>query len=277
MIDEYKIYLEHQLETLSRVPDSFVDLTMTSPPYDDMNENFEVIQRNGMRTYTGYSWDFKKLAEELYRVTKMGGVVVWVVNDPVVDGSKSLASAYQKIYFRKCGFDILDTMIYEKNGCSMPDKYRYLQSFEYMIVLTKGRPKTVNFIKDRKNRFPNRWGEGRTVREKDGRQTARKKIKSEAFGRRFNIWRYNTGAGYSTKDKVAFEHPAIFPEKLVADHVNSWTNEGDVVYDPFAGSGTTQKVCEVLNRKCFGSEISKEYFSVSDKRKKANDKKLKLF
>lgn len=173
MID-FKIYNEDQLATLANVPDEFIDLTMTSPPYDDMNENFEVVQKGGMRTYEGYSWDFKKLAEELFRTTKPGGMVVWVVNDPVINGSKSLASSFQKIYFRKCGFDILDTMIYEKNGCSMPDKYRYLQCFEYMIVLSKGRPKTVNFLKDRKNRYPERWGgaeplEKRTERSQNGR------------------------------------------------------------------------------------------------------------
>lgn len=202
MIDLRKIYTESNIKTLSRVPNDFIDLTVTSPPYDDMTEDFVVVQKNGLRDYQGYSWDFKKLAEELYRTTKPGGGVVWVVNDPIVDGSESLASCYQKIYFKKVGFNIHDTMIYEKNSSAIPDPTRYLQVFEYMIFLTKGRPKTVNFIEDRRNRFRERWGKGRKVREKDGSFTERQNYISKEEGRRYNIWKYNTGGGTQLKMKL---------------------------------------------------------------------------
>ena len=61
-------------------------------------------------------------------------------------------------------------------------------------------------------------------------------------------------------------HPAVFPEKLVRDHIISWSNEGDLVLDPFMGSGTTAKVARALGRKYIGFEISKEYCELANKR-----------
>jgi DNA modification methylase len=172
--------------------DESVDLTVTSPPYDEL------------RDYKGYSFDFEKTARQLYRVTKTGGIVVWVVGDQVIDGSESGNSFRQALYFKECGFNLHDTMIYEKNG-ALPDNCRYFQVFEYMFILSKGRPKTVNFIEDRKNRFKERWGKGRCVREKDGSLTPRDEWKGRDYGRRNNIWRYNTGAGYSSAEEIAFD------------------------------------------------------------------------
>lgn len=136
---------------------------------------------------------------------------------------------------------------------------RYLASFEYMFIFSKGKPKSVNFINDRKNLFPERWGMGRKVRNKDGSFSHREKRVANEYGRRFNIWKYAGGLGYGTKDKIAYSHPAIFPEKLANDHIISWSNECDLVYDPFMGSGTTAKVAIQNNRNYIGSEISQEY------------------
>jgi site-specific DNA-methyltransferase (adenine-specific) len=156
-------------------------------------------------------------------------------------------------------------MIYEKSGCSMPSN-RYLSAFEYMFVFSKGAPSTFNPIEDRKNRFPERWGQGRKVRNKDGSFGHRKKYKAKEYGRRFNIWRYTQGGGYSTKDDIAYEHPAIFPERLAGDHIKSWSNRGDLVYDPFGGSGTTAKMAHLLGGKWIMSEISEEYCALANKR-----------
>lgn len=249
-------YNESNLVTMARMPDNFIDLTVTSPPYDDL------------RTYNGYSFEFEKVAKELFRVTKDGGVVVWNVNDSTIDGSESLTSFKQAIYFVEvCGFKLHDTMIYEKNSMSMPDKNRYYNCFEYMFVFSKGKPKTTNLIEDRKNRWAgtSSFGE-RSQRQKDGSLKKNGKGVVKDFGARFNIWRYNTGAGYSTKDEIAFEHPAIFPEKLAYDHIRSWSNENDLVYDCFMGSGTTAKACISANRNWIGSEISKEYCEIIEKR-----------
>lgn len=250
------------------IPNESIDLTITSPPYDDL------------RDYKGYTFDFENTAKELFRITKQGGVVVWVVGDTVKNGSESGNSFRQALFFKEIGFNIHDTMIYEKNGMSFPDKIRYYQIFEYMFILSKGRPKTFNPIEDRKNKTTGSWGFV-SNRKKDGiliqsmkkeilnNEEIKKPIKiitKKETGRRFNIWKYNTGAGFTTKDKYAFAHPAMFPEKLALDHIRSWSNENDIVFDPMVGSGTTAKMCILANRKFIGCEISKEYCGIAERR-----------
>ena len=255
-IELNKIYNEDCLETMKRMPDNFVDMTLTSPPYDNL------------RDYKGYSFDFESIAKELFRITKQGGVVVWVVNDSVVEGSESGTSFRQALFFKECGFNLHDTMIYEKNGSPFPDKTRYFQTFEYMFIFSKGSPKTVNLLVDRKNVWEGSWGTS-SVRQKDGSLKNRTQSSAGEYGVRFNIWRYNVGLGFSTKDKYAYEHPAMFPEKLASDHIKSWSNEGDLIYDPMIGSGTTGKMAVMLKRNYIGSEISPEYCKIAEERIKA--------
>lgn len=258
LLELNKIYNESNLETMGKMPDGFIDLTVTSPPYDNL------------RDYKGYSFPFEEIAKELYRVTKEGGIVVWIVGDAVIDGGESGTSFKQAIYFQSLGFLIHDTMIYEKNGAAYPasDKSsRYSQVFEYMFVFSKGKPKTTNLIKDRKNRWAGATNFGTPSTRKQNGETG----KSEAFvvaefGYRNNIWKYNNGAGYSTKDEIAYEHPAIFPEDLAADHIHTWSNEGDIIYDCFGGSGTTAKMAHKQKRNWILSEISKEYVAIAEKR-----------
>ena len=242
-----KIYTENCLDTMAKMPDDFVDLTVTSPPYDNL------------RNYNGYSFDFEAVAKELYRVTKQGGVVVWVVGDATIKGSETGTSFKQALYFKEIGFNLHDTMIYEKKGFRFPFPNRYHQTFEYMFVFCKGKLKNFNAIKDRKNIHTNRTGKN-MKREKDGSKTFRKEFKTEEYGKRFNVWRYNTGG------KTNFNHPAIFPEQLANDHIISWSNEGDLVYDPFMGSGTTAKMAILNKRNWIGSEISEEYCKIIEKR-----------
>jgi len=252
-----KIYNESNLETMSRMPDSFIDLTVTSPPYDNL------------RDYKGYSFPFEDIAKELYRVTKDGGVVVWVVGDATIKGSESGTSFKQAIYFIQCGFKLHDTMIYQKNGPSYPSQDKYYQVFEYMFILSKGKPKTYNPIMDRKNIwFGQKWGKTRTRRKKDGTLTEQNWYKDEGteYGVRFNIWKYNVGAGYQHEDEIAYLHPATFPEQLASDHIYSWSNEGDIVYDCFGGSGTTIKRAHLMKRNWIMSEISNEYCQLTEKR-----------
>ncbi len=268
MIELNKIYNENCLETMKRMEDNFVDLTVTSPPYDNL------------RTYTGEAeWNFevfKEIAKELYRVTKFGGVVVWVVGDATIKGSESGTSFKQALYFKEIGFDLFDTMIYAKppRGAVGNNK-TYWQTFEYMFVLSKGKPKTINLIIDRKNK-ESREGDNGTKRIENGELLKVKRGGYSEYGRRTNIWEYGTGKGQSTKDNIAFEHPAIFPEQLANDHIISWSNEGDLVYDPFMGSGTTAKMSILNNRNWVGSEISSEYCKIIEERvKKAREEKRK--
>jgi DNA modification methylase len=239
---------------LKKLQSSCIDLTVTSPPYDNL------------RDYNDYSFDFKVIAAELFRVTKEGGVVVWVVGDAVVKGSETGTSFRQALYFMELGFRLHDTMIFQKNASSsMPNPNRYSQEFEYMFVFSKGSPKTVNKIKDKKNKYAG-VVKTRTYRDKvSGEMVYRKDTTTiPEFGFRFNIWKYNIGGGKTTTDKIT--HPAMFPERLAKDHIISWSNEGDTVLDPFAGSGTTLKMARQLNRNYIGIEISQEYCDIIEKR-----------
>lgn len=244
------------LEGMKNLPNDYIDLTVTSPPYDNL------------RTYNGYGFNFKGIAEELYRVTKQGGTVVWVVGDKMDKGSKTLTCFRQALYFKEIGFNIFDIIIYEKTSPSPPHKGRYFNSFEYMFILTKGKPKTVNLLKDRPNKYAGTYSGVVTRREEDGSLTTKKKIEIKEFGTRTNVWQYAVGNNKSTADKIAFKHPAIFPEKLAQDHILSWSNEGDLVMDIFAGSGTTRKMCKLNNRNYIGFEVSEEYVHIDNERNK---------
>ncbi|MEW4281784.1 DNA-methyltransferase [Priestia megaterium] len=253
------IYNMDCVEGMRSMNENSIDLTVTSPPYD------------GLRTYNGYSFDFESVAKELYRITKPGGVVVWVVGDATVKGSETLTSFKQALYFKEIGFNVHDTMIYEKAGSAPPHNNRYLQCFEYMFIFSKGKPLKANLLTDRKNNWGGQTTFGTsTVREKDGSLTKKKKRTIPEFGRRFNIWRYANGFGFSAKEKYAHKHPAIFPEKLAEDHIRSWSNEGDIVLDPFMGSGTTAKMAKLNNRKYIGFELSEEYIEIANQRLEAN-------
>ena len=261
-----KIYHEDCLETMKRMPDNFISLTVTSPPYDDLRTYGNKIK--GLLTdYNGYSFDFENIAKELYRVTKKGGVVIWVVGDATHNGSETGTSFRQALFFKEIGFNIHDTMIYMKNNFSNPSSNRYHQIFEYMFVLTKGKPETFNPIKDRKNIYGGQvgsWGKN-TVRQKDGSMKENTKKVIEEYGQRYNVWTYKTSKN-GQEDEIAYEHPAIFPIDLVKDHILSWTNEGDTVYDCFMGSGTTAKGAVLLNRTWIGSEMNDEYVKIIKKR-----------
>jgi len=241
------------LDVMANMDLESIDLTVTSPPYDQL------------RDYKGFSFNFEGVADQLFRVTKKGGVVVWVVGDSVIKGSESLSSFKQALYFKEIGFNVHDTMIYEKSGSSLPDPTRYFQSFEYMFVLSKGRPKTVNKIYDVKNK---NVGHKTTphVRERNGEMTSRVKREIPEYSYRRNIWKIGVGYMNTTKDKFAYEHPAMFPEKLAQDHIYTWSNRGDVVLDPFCGSGTTCKMAKMLERNYIGIEISQEYLEIARKR-----------
>lgn len=252
-----KLYCGECVDIMSGFGSEIIDLTVTSPPYDNL------------RDYNGYTFDFEMIAQELYRITKKGGVVVWVVGDQTKDGDESGTSFRQALYFKENGFKLFDTMIYSKpprGGFGNPR--RYIQAFEYMFVFSKGKPKTANMIKDRENKWIEHRKKGVLLREKDGRRTRSKTKGIKQYGKRTNIWHYTTGLYKSTKDKIAYQHPAIFPEKLAEDHILSWSNEGDLVFDPMMGSGTTGKMAIKHNRRFIGVDISQEYVDIARERLK---------
>lgn len=261
MIDINKNYNESNLETMSKMPDCFVDITVTSPPYDNL------------RTYNGYSFNFESIAKELYRVTKQGGVVVWIVGDATIKGSETLTSFRQALYFKEIGFNVHDTMIYRKLNPMPVKSIRYLPCFEYMFVFSKGKPKSVNLIREKTLATGKEKYTG--TQQENGKFTDYGK-KRNLERDRYNVWDVKVGSNQSAKDKIAFNHPAIFPEQLANDHIISWSNEGDLVYDPFMGSGTIAKMAILNNRNWIGSEISSEYCNIIEERiKKAWEEKRK--
>ena len=239
------------MEGMRSLPDECIDLTVTSPPYDEL------------RDYNGFSFDWKATIEQLARITKTGGVVVWIVNDQTVNGSETGTSFKQALYAMEMGFNLHDTMIWSKGTTAFPDTNRYYPSFEYMFIFSRGTPKTVHLLKDK----PNAWAGTKvhgTRRQKDG--TLRKIINDEAdkvyseYGIRLNIWDIPGARGNFTG------HPAVFPMAIPTDHIRTWSNEGDTVLDPFLGSGTTRIAAYDLNRDFIGYEISKEYFAKQEER-----------
>jgi site-specific DNA-methyltransferase (adenine-specific) len=259
MIEINKIYNMDCLVGLKLLDTESIDLVITSPPYDNL------------RDYNGYSFSFELIAQELYRVIKQGGIIVWVVGDATVDGGETLTSFKQALYFQSIGFKIHDVMIYEKHN-PVPNTgngVRYQQCFEYMFIISKGKPKTVNLIKEpRKNSCNDKRTERIMHRQRnsDGRFGKKHRYVFNDIVTRKNIWTYKVGLYNSTSDKIAFNHPAIFPEQLCIDHILSWSNEGELVLDIFMGSGTTAKASILTNRNYIGFEISKEYCNIADKR-----------
>lgn len=255
MTDTLTLHLGDSANILENISNNSIDLIVTSPPYDNL------------RKYKGYSFDFEKIAKELFRVIKDGGVMVWVVSDQTKNGSESGTSFKQALFFKEIGFNLHDTMIYAKTNPIPQNHNRYEQCFEYMFVLSKGKPKTFNPL-----RLPTKnagktfnWGDRKTVldenqcrrhKETDIRVCNNTKIRN-------NIFYYSVGGGKSG-------HPAVFPYQLAEDQVLSWSNEGDVILDPFMGSGTTGLAALNNGRKFIGIEINEEYFNSSSNRLKEN-------
>ena len=253
------LYLQDCIEWMQSVDSDSIDMTLTSPPYDNI------------RNYEGYSFDFESTAKELYRITKPGGVVIWNVADQTVDGSETCTSMKQALYFVECGFKLHDTMIYLKKNPMPSSGKRYHQSWEYIFCFSKGVPNTFNPI-EVECKYGN-LNANQKYRGVDGNKNY-KVTKRNAVSKVKNVFEYIIGGGHTTKDKIAFEHPAIMPEKLAEDQIKTWTNEGDIVIDPFAGSGTTAKMCLMNHRKFYGCEVSEEYCNIFIKRLEQFETKL---
>ena len=226
------------LDLFKSLADESVDMVLTSPPYDNLRE------------YEGYTFPFETIAEQLVRIIKPSGVIVWVVGDAVTNGSETGTSFKQALHFKSLGLNLHDTMIFEKNSSTFParkNSNRYTQIFEFMFILSKGKP-TAQLICDKKNK----WA---------GHKDFSGKLKNPVpeHSPRTNIWKYTTSFN-------GVQHPAPFPTQLAIDHIQTWTQEGDVVLDPFMGSGTTAIACMRTNRHYIGSEISNTYCQVIEER-----------
>ena len=251
MLELNKIYCMDNVQGMKQLDNESVDLVVTSPPYDNL------------RNYNGFSFDFDGMITELSRIVKLGGVIVWIVSDATINGSETGTSFRQALKFMEKGFNLHDTMIWCKDGGgAVGSNLCYTQNFEYMFVLSNGKPKSVNLIRDKKNlSFGKKDGCLTGRRNANGEHKSEVRNHNHEYSRRNNWWRLVPQA-----EEGSSFHPAVFPEILVRDHIVSWSNEGDVVLDPFMGSGTTAKVARALGRKYIGFEISQEYVDLANKR-----------
>ena len=245
------------LERMKEISDGSVDLTVTSPPYDNLR-NY-----NGNNDQWGeHVW--KAVIADLYRVTADGGVVVWVVGDATIKGSETGTSFKQALHAMDCGFRLHDTMIWNKGAFTAVGalQNRYAPVFEYMFVWSKGKPKEFSPIKDRPNKNAGKTVHG-TIRQRDGSTKPMSSIgkKYGEYGQRFNVW--DMPAEMSNKNRL---HPAPFPEHIAHDHIISWSNEGENILDPFMGSGTTGVACVKTGRKFIGIELDESYFEIAKRR-----------
>lgn len=253
------IITDNCINFMSQLDDNIIDLTVTSPPYDNL------------RNYKGYTFHFEDIAKQLFRITKKNGVLVWVVGDKIVKGNRTLTSFKQCLFFQEIGFNVHDVMIYKKKNTPFMRSNAYTNCHEFMFVLSKGTPKIFNPILE--NTVRN--GFEKVVANK-GADAVNKKVLKELKKEKTktNIWEYAVGLNGSTKDKDAFAHPAIFPEKLAEDHILTWTNPHDLVFDPMCGSGTTCKMAKKNNRNYIGCDISQDYVDIANKRLSNIDIKL---
>lgn len=247
-----KFYVDDCVHFMQKnLQNNSIDLIVTSPPYDNL------------RDYNGYVFEFKNIANEMFRVMKKGGIVVWVVGDKIKNGNKSLTSFRQALYFQEIGFNAHDVMIYAKKNTPFMRSNAYTNSYEYMFIFSKGKPKTFNPLKEGTAR--NGFEMLVANKKSDGKNNkVLKELKKEKT--RTNIWHYAVGLGGTTNDKESFKHPAMYPEQLALDHILSWSNEGDIVFDPMCGSGTTCKMAFLTKRNFIGVDISQEYIEIARKR-----------
>lgn len=259
------LYNESCIETLKRFEDEYIDLVVTSPPYDELRD---------YNNSSSWNWEtFTEIADLLFPKMKKGGIVIWVVNDAYIDGSRSLTSFRQAMYFKEIGFNVHDVMIWNKQCFSFPHSNRYQQSYEYMFVFSKGIPKTFNPIADRKNVHVETRRKS-SQRQKDGSLKDPKRVyTSRELGKRYNVW--DCFPVNSSKERL--NHPAQFPLELAKDHILSWSNPGDFVYEPFAGSGTTCYAAQFLKRIWAGSEIDPTYFGIAESRIRGLTRMKNLF
>ena len=241
-------------DLLTRIDTDSIDLVVTSPPYDNL------------RSYKGYEFPFEKIAVQIQRVLKPGGVIVWVVGDATIEGSETGTSFKQALHFMSLGLNLHDTMIFRKRN-PIPQIYRkrYNNEFEYMFVLSKGVVSVHNPILIDCIHAGLELG-STTYKNYSKHEQSRKKMANPVKGQKIkgNIWEYVVGK--NKEDQEAKEHPAPFPCELVRDHINSWSNPGAIVLDPMCGSGTTCKVAAELGRNFIGLDISQQYVDLARKR-----------
>lgn len=261
-----QIYNEDCLDTMKRMPNNYIDLVLTSPPYDNMRKYGGEQNYHQRLNETGYSFEFENIAKELTRILKEGGVIMWNIQDQTIKGSRTGNSMRQALFFMEdCNLYLHDHLIWYKTGTPFPSQYRYRNVWENMFIFSKGKPKTFNPIL-KKNKTAGAVRKSRRYRNHNGEFIEGfNGVPIKEYSNDDNVWYISNGANKSYKDPTIKDHPAIMTEEIARRHIQSWTNEGDLIYDPFLGSATTTRLAKLMNRKWIGSEIHKPYFDIAYK------------
>lgn len=246
-----RLHLGDCVAGMRTLPDGCIPLTVTSPPYDNLRE------------YGGHTFDFGAVARELWRVTAPGGVLVWFTQDQTVGGGQTGTGCRQQLFLQDIGFRVYERIVMDRIN-PLPRTRHYSGVLEIAVVLSKGRPRSVNLLCDKPNRqagavYPT------FCRSRSGRVDGRAKP-IPRYGVRGVVWRYTVGGPHSTADLGDYAHPSVMPEAMAEDHIRSWSRPGDVVLDPFLGSGTTAKIALLNDRRYLGYEVHEPYFGIAHRR-----------
>lgn len=250
MDKDIRLFNDDCLNILPTIQTNLIDLTITSPPYDNLRTYDDILKWN--------ECIWKNVIDELYRITNIGGTVVWIVNDATINGTETGTSFKQALYFKEVGFKLHDTMVWQKPNNVPRNHNRYEPCFEYMFILVKGKLKVFNPIKIPCKNAGKSNENKNLIQNSKGEKGWNKKGFIKKDKPLTNVWNISTN--------VTGKHPAMFPNKLIEQHIISWSNKNDLVLDPFMGSGTTGVCCKKLNRKFLGIEIYKKYFELAKER-----------
>lgn len=248
------VHLGDCVDGMRGLPESCIPLTVTSPPYGNL------------RKYGGHLFDFEAVAQELWRVTAPGGVVVWVVADHVKGGTETGDVCRQQLRFQELGFRAHEKLVMSKSY-RLPQKTRYFgDCLEFALVLSKGKPRSINLLRDKENSTPGQCRRFSQMAPDGRRSVSTKKYTVGRYGVRGKVWYYPRGGQLTTSDRAAFQQTAPMPVEMARDHIRSWSRPGDLVFDPFLGSGTTAKMALLNDRRYLGYEVHEPYFEIAQRR-----------
>lgn len=272
-----KIYNEDCLDTMSRMPDNSVDLIFTSPPYADRRKS----TYGGIKE-DGYIQWFLPIAEQVKRILKPTGSFFLNIKPHTHDGERSLYVMELVIELKKnLGFLFVEEYCWTKNAFPIGTHGRFKNGFEPIYHFAKSDTNNITFnplacgtpiTEESKARAFRK--NSKTTTNGSGMVVDRDNMKSIELARPSNVIHINN---VINQFHQKMKHPATFPEGLVEFFVKSFSNEGDIVVDPFAGSGTTGVVAKKLKRKYILMEKESEYVNLIEERLKNTDSITTLF
>ena len=250
------------LEALKLLPDNSVDLIITSPPYADQR----VSTYGGVKPEKYVEW-FLPISKELLRVLKPDGTFVLNIKEKVVNGERSTYVMELIIEMKKQGWLWTEEFIWYKKNC-FPGKWpnRFRDAWERLLQFNKS--KNFNMYQEEVMVPMGDWAKTRlkNLSETDKRRDNSKV--GSGFGKNVSKWvdrdkAYPTNVLNLATETGNKSHSAVFPKSLPAWFIKLFTKPGDMVLDPFLGSGTTSMVAGELGRKSIGIEILPEYYELS--------------